>query len=240
MCAKWQWNTRDCVTGLHDRRSRECNPVTPVEWVSRFYHTNWCKRNWVDFCLVNMIYFELHIFQIRNLLRCVDESSWNMLFKETRLGDGCGGRCCCYVTIVTECSSIVTSRSLNKYCDVTQCMNGLWIFIAKLASPKGDSQTWSSPPRNNGTCVIKHLLNPCRICRKMLVWVMTNSLAAAFSSAAGLPLTSTCQTIDALLPGFKIIIFKFPIRNDNYGTSYEIAPRWPSADVDRDLCHHLK
>ena len=30
-CAKWQWDARDCVTGLHDRRSRECNPVTPVE-----------------------------------------------------------------------------------------------------------------------------------------------------------------------------------------------------------------
>ena len=24
VCAKWQWNARDCVTGLHDRRSREC------------------------------------------------------------------------------------------------------------------------------------------------------------------------------------------------------------------------
>ena len=23
MCAKWQWNARDCVTGLHDRRSYE-------------------------------------------------------------------------------------------------------------------------------------------------------------------------------------------------------------------------
>ena len=34
VCAKWQWNVRDCVTGLHDWPSRECNPVTPVECVS--------------------------------------------------------------------------------------------------------------------------------------------------------------------------------------------------------------
>ena len=54
----------------------------------------------------------------------------------------------------------MTSRSLNTYCDVTQCMNGLWIFITKHESPKDDSQTWSSPPRNNGACVI-NTLNQC-------------------------------------------------------------------------------
>ena len=54
------------------------------------------------------------------------------------------------------CDCIMTSRSLNTYCDVTQYMNGLWIFITKIESPKGDSQTWSSPPRNNGACVIMH------------------------------------------------------------------------------------
>ena len=60
---------------------------TPMR--SRFYHTHFtCKRNWDDFCLVDLIYFALHIFQIRNLLHCVDESWWNMPFKETRLVDG--------------------------------------------------------------------------------------------------------------------------------------------------------
>ena len=54
----------------------------------------------------------------------------------------CGAQCCCYVvTIVTAGSSIMTSCTLNMYCDVTQCMTGLWIFITKLESPKGDSQT---------------------------------------------------------------------------------------------------
>ena len=46
------------------------------------------KQNSDDFCLVNLLYFALHIFQIRNLLHCVDESWWNVAFKETRLGDG--------------------------------------------------------------------------------------------------------------------------------------------------------
>ena len=42
VCAKWQWNALDCVTGLHDRRSRECNPVTPVECVSLSFRTHTC------------------------------------------------------------------------------------------------------------------------------------------------------------------------------------------------------
>ena len=42
VCAKWQWNARDCATGLHDRRSRECNPVTPVECVSLSFRTHPC------------------------------------------------------------------------------------------------------------------------------------------------------------------------------------------------------
>ena len=40
VCAKWQWNARNCVTGLHDRRSRGCNPVTLVECVSLSFRTH--------------------------------------------------------------------------------------------------------------------------------------------------------------------------------------------------------
>ena len=60
---------------------------TPMR--SRFYHTHMMyNRNWDDLCLFNLIYFALHIFQIRNLPHCVHKSWWNMPFKETRLGDG--------------------------------------------------------------------------------------------------------------------------------------------------------
>ena len=66
VCAKWQWNARVCVTGLHDRRSRECNPVTPVECVSLSFRTHPCvlafitcifctyTRNWDGFWLMNL------------------------------------------------------------------------------------------------------------------------------------------------------------------------------------------
>ena len=60
---------------------------TPMH--SRFYHTHiMYKWNWDGSCLVNLIYFVLHIFQIRNLLNCVDESWWYMSSKKMRLGDG--------------------------------------------------------------------------------------------------------------------------------------------------------
>ena len=77
VCAKWQWNARDCVTGLHDRR---------ICHIHILY-----KQNWDSSWLMNLtpkIYLWLHIFQIRNLFHCVAESWWNMPFKGTRHGNG--------------------------------------------------------------------------------------------------------------------------------------------------------
>ena len=89
---------------------------TPMR--SRFYHTHIrYQRNWDGACLVYLTYFPLRIFQIRNLLHCVDESWWKIPFKEATWWR-CGGRCCCYViTIVTAlwchavCIRIVTSHN---------------------------------------------------------------------------------------------------------------------------------
>ena len=50
-CVKWQWNARDCVTGLHDRRSRECNPVTSVECVSLSFRTPPCVLAFITYIL---------------------------------------------------------------------------------------------------------------------------------------------------------------------------------------------
>ena len=102
VCAKWLWNARDCVTGLHDRRRREYNPVTPVECVSRSFRTHPCalafithtfRIHGIEMALLpgNLIYFALHIFQIRNFLCCVEKSWWNTPFKETGLDDGVAG-----------------------------------------------------------------------------------------------------------------------------------------------------
>ena len=51
VCAKWQWNARDCVTGLHDRRSRECNPVTPVKCVSLSFRTHTCVLAFITYIM---------------------------------------------------------------------------------------------------------------------------------------------------------------------------------------------
>ena len=51
VCAKWQWNARDCVTGLLDRRSRECNPVTPVECVSLSFRTHTCVLAFITYIM---------------------------------------------------------------------------------------------------------------------------------------------------------------------------------------------
>ena len=114
------WIARPAKPGVQSSNTSRVRftVISHTPMCSWFYHTHFtCKWNWDDFCLVNLIYFALHIFQIRNLLHCVDEPWWNMPFKQTWR---CGGRCCCYVvTIVTECSSIMMSRSLNTYCDIT-------------------------------------------------------------------------------------------------------------------------
>ena len=49
----------------------------------------------------------------------------------------------CIVTLYRNTNRIVRHPYCYTptYCDVTQCMNGLRIFITKLESPKGDSQT---------------------------------------------------------------------------------------------------
>ena len=65
-CAKWQWNARDCVTGLHDRRSRECNPVTSVECVLLSFRTPPCVLAfityllWTDGIAMALVYWICH------------------------------------------------------------------------------------------------------------------------------------------------------------------------------------
>ena len=51
VCAKWQWNARDCVTGLHDRRSRQSNPVTPVECLSLSFRTHTCVLAFITYIM---------------------------------------------------------------------------------------------------------------------------------------------------------------------------------------------
>ena len=162
VCAKWQWNARDSgVIGLHDRRSRECNPVTPVECVSlsfrththvrsRFYHIhNVYKRNWDGPCLMNLTqnsYSWLHIFQIGNLFHCVVDSWWNMPFKGTRHGNGVADG-----AVLSGCNY----DSTHQHYEVTQFEYLLWRHTMHEWVMNIHYKTWSSPPRNNGACVLK-------------------------------------------------------------------------------------
>ena len=143
--AKWQWNARNCVTGLHDRRSRECNPVTPVECVSLSFRTHPCVLAFITYILcthgiamalmylIQKTYSLLHIFQIRNLFHCFAESWWNMPFKGTRHGNGVADGAVAKLLRLWHHSSALWRHSvwIRIDCDVAQYMNGLWIFITK-------------------------------------------------------------------------------------------------------------
>ena len=159
----------ETVTGLHDQCGRECNPMTPVEYVSLSFCiyatcilpfiTRILCINEIEMDLVWLIPYTFnHIF--------FKFASWfialMILVRHDNYRDStwwrCGWRCCSWrqplrgpetndaVAMLTSPNNIMTSRSLNTYYDVTQsqCMNGLWIFITKLKSPKGDSQINSS------------------------------------------------------------------------------------------------
>ena len=101
VCVKWQWNARDCVTGLRDRRSRECNPVTPVECISLSFNTHlWVLAfithtlciNGIEMTFVWLIQYTLRyiffIFTICFIVLMNLGETYHFPFKETRLGDG--------------------------------------------------------------------------------------------------------------------------------------------------------
>ena len=117
---------------------------------SRFYHIHiMYTRNWDGSCLLNLICFVLHIFQMRNLLHCVDESWWNKTFKEKRLDDGVQTMplLCCY-----QCDC------MQQHYEVTQFVYVLWRDTMQEWVMNIDNQTWIAhnphPPRNNGACVV--------------------------------------------------------------------------------------
>ena len=97
------------------------------------------KRNWDGACLMNLTQQSYLSFFILNLFHCVAESWWNMPFKGTRHGDAVA-----YVIVATLILlfSIMTSRGLNTYCDVTQCRNVLWIFITDKHKPHPLETMW--------------------------------------------------------------------------------------------------
>ena len=73
--AKWQWNVRDCVTGLHDWRSRGFNSVTQVEFgnlVASYKNNDAVKINTTVHDLV-VIYSHNHKYStvFLGMIKCI-------------------------------------------------------------------------------------------------------------------------------------------------------------------------
>ena len=151
VCAKWQWNARDCVNGLHDRLSPECNPVTPFECVSLSFRTHPCVLAfiihllyingsemtfvWLIWCILLYVFFNFAIcfIVLMNLgetchLQRRDLVTWRTMLLVY----------CYYCNCMQQHYDV---SQFNMYCDVTQWTNGFWVFITNLESPKGHSHS---------------------------------------------------------------------------------------------------
>ena len=109
------WNAQDCVTGLHDWRSQECNPATPIECVSLFFCTHPCVLvfithmlciNRIMIGLVWWIWFNKVTFSYISFFKFANCFIALMNPGETchLTGDAawwqCYGRCCCYAAMI--------------------------------------------------------------------------------------------------------------------------------------------
>ena len=147
-CSRYR-NARDCVTGLHDRRSRECNPVTSVECISLSFRTPPCVLAFITYILGRtelrcLLFIEfdttkLHIFQIRNLFHCVAESWWNMPFKGTRHGDGVmHGAVAMLLRLWKHAATLWHHAAWIRIVTSHNAWMGYEYSLSKHESPKGD------------------------------------------------------------------------------------------------------
>ena len=122
------WIERPAKPGVQSSNSSRVRftVISHTPTRSRFYHTHiMYKRSWDDLCLVDLIYTLLYIFFKFAICFIVFMNLCEAYhLKRRATWWWCGGRCCCYVVaIVAVCSSIMTSRRLNTYCDDIQYMN---------------------------------------------------------------------------------------------------------------------
>ena len=165
VCAKWQWNARDCVNGLHDRRSPECNPITPVECVSLSLRTHPC-----------VLAFITHLLYINGSeMTCV----WLIWYTLPYVFFNCA---ICFIALMNlgetchlQRRDLVTWRTmLLVYCyhcncmqqhyDVSQFQYVLWRHTMNKWVLSIHYKSWIAQgrftnivltPRHNGPCVIK-------------------------------------------------------------------------------------
>ena len=136
------WIARPAKPGVQSSNtSRVCfTIISQTPGCSRFYHIHIVsKRKWDGACLMNLTQQVTYIFKfaIRSITLL-------------NLGETCHLKGHDMVTLwhtLLLLLRIMTSRCLNTCCDVTQCMNGLRIFMTKLESPNG-----SNPSKQWGMC----------------------------------------------------------------------------------------
>ena len=101
-CVKCKWNAQDCVTGIHERRNRSSNLITPVECDSLSFRANPCVFaftthklciNGIELAFVWWIWhinitFSYIFFKITICFIALIKSLWNMRFKRTWHSNG--------------------------------------------------------------------------------------------------------------------------------------------------------
>ena len=142
MCAKWQWNARDCYwiarlakPGVQSSNNSRVRFTVILHTLvrSRFITYMFCIHR-IDMALVwwvwygfSYIFFKIAICSIA-LINLGETCHLN----RRNVVTVCERCCCCAVTNITACNNIMMSHGLYTYHVVTQCMNELWIFITAI------------------------------------------------------------------------------------------------------------
>ena len=143
------------------RLCRSCNPVTPVECVSLTFRTHPCVLafithisciNGIEMALVWLIDIlcVIYIFSILNLLHCLDESWWNMPFK----GDDAVAM---LLSLWLHAAALWRHTVWTRIVTSHNAWMGYEYSLPNLNRPRAihhNPMHKSSPPRNNGACVI--------------------------------------------------------------------------------------
>ena len=132
-----------------------CNVIPCLRAIKRLRY----KRKWDTCVLISKIFLDYlicdnvtwHDIFFHIIVCFIIKMSLGVLWRDAKLWR-CEACCSFYVAIVISTVAIMASHGLNIYCDVTPCMNLLWIFIGKIKLPKG---IWPMiPTTSNETCVI--------------------------------------------------------------------------------------
>ena len=148
------------VTGLHDRRSRECNPVTPIECLSLSFRKHPCILAFIIYLLCINIIQMAPVWWIWCTLSFTFFKSIICFIALFNFGETCHSkirwmvtvwRYCCYAAIVVKTRNcIMTPSGLNAYCDVTNIWMDCDYSLPSLNCPRAIHKQNSHTPETMG------------------------------------------------------------------------------------------